>query len=203
MITSYVGIEYIIEEINRQPIPNTYWNIEEIKEWTYQALSFIDTKMANIKAKTSIEILNGKGIIPSEIERIDKVFIEFDKNTIKELHEILPYEELNSNNYTINAGYIYVNFEKGNLSVEYYTVPTDITGKPLIPNNIYYIKAVISYIRYKLGDRAFWQNKILQNQLQMLEQEWLFYLPSAQTSQKINIIKDSKRFRKISNRHFL
>lgn len=202
MTTNYVGIERIIEEVNRVKIPNTYWNIDEIKEWTYRALSFIDTKLANIKASTIIEIIDNKGLIPPNVEIVDKVILE-DSNGDKELHKILPTQELNDSNYDVNTGYIYVNFAEGKVTLNYFTTPVDDQGNPLIPDDVYYIKAVVSFIRYRLGERAYWQNKILERQLNMLETDWYFYLPAARANNKMNIMRDSKRFRKISNRHFL
>jgi len=206
MITSYINIDSVIEEINRESIPNTYWNIEEIKEWVYKALSFIDNKANNIQASDIIEIDDYKGLIPANVEIIDKVLLTEEhhgaEDTQKELHSILPHEQLNSNNYDINAGYIYVEFETGKLTLQYYTTPVDEQGRPLIPNEKYYIQAVIAFIRFKLGSRAYWQGKILERQLQMLEQEWLFYIPAAQNSQKMKILRDSKRFKRISNRYF-
>ena len=201
MTTNYVGIERIIEEVNRVKIPNTYWNIDEIKEWTYRALSFIDTKLANIKASTIIEIIDNKGLIPPNVEIVDKVILE-EASGDKELHKILPTEELNNNNYDVNTGYIYVNFAEGKVTLNYFTTPVDDQGRPLIPDDVYYIKAVVSFIRYRLGERAYWQNKILERQLNMLETDWYFYLPAARANNKMNILRDSKRFRKISNRHF-
>ena len=201
MTTNYVGIERIIEEVNRVKIPNTYWNIDEIKEWTYRALSFIDTKLANIKASTIIEIIDNKGLIPPNLEIVDKVILE-EASGDKELHKILPTEELNNNNYDVNTGYIYVNFAEGKVTLNYFTTPVDDQGRPLIPDDVYYIKAVVSFIRYRLGERAYWQNKILERQLNMLETDWYFYLPAARANNKMNILRDSKRFRKISNRHF-
>jgi len=202
MNKNYVTIDSILEEVNRIHIPGTYFNIEEIKEWVYRALSFINTKQANIISETIIEIKDYKGLIPADVEKIEKViYIEGDKEI--ELHEILPYEESNTHNYEINAGYLYLYYETGKVKLIYYTIPVDSLGRPMIPDNTYYIKAIISFIRYKLGERAFWQNKILYQQFQMLEQEWYFYLPAAQSSEKMKITKDSRRFRKISNRYFL
>lgn len=201
MITNYVGIDSIIERLNRESIPNTYWNIEEIKEWIYIALSFIDTKLSNIKTSATIEIVDGKGIVPADIEIIDRVIT--DDESPKELHYILTYEDLNSNNYDVQAGYIYVDFEEGKLTVHYFTSPIDDQGRPLVPDEVYYIQAIVSYIKFKLGDRAYWQGKILERQLDRLEQDWLFYLPAARNNKKMSILQDSKRFRKISNRYFL
>ena len=201
MNSNYVGIDHIIEEVNRISIPNSYWNIDEIKEWTYKALSFIDTKQAQIQSSTIVEIIDNKGLIPADVTKIDKVILE--GNIEKELHYILPIEKINANNYEINAGYIYIYPEKAKLTIQYYTIPIDSEGAPLIPDDKYYIQAIIAYIRFNLGTRAYWQNKILERQLTMLEQEWLFYLPAAQNSTKLNTLRDSKRFRRISNRHFM
>lgn len=200
MITNYIGIDSIIEKVNRHPIPGAKWNIDEIKEWIYEALTKINTPQSRIKEIIKLDITDNKVKVPAEVEVIERIINEDDESIIQ-LN--LLDRELKDNTYISNGGFLYFNFITGRISLHYYTSPVDDDGSPLIPDNDYYISAIEAFILYNIGRRAFWEGKILQNQLLMLEQEWLFYLPAAIASQKMSIIKDSKRFRRIHNKHFL
>jgi hypothetical protein len=201
MISNYVTIDRVIEKVNRFKIPGGYWNLEEIKEWTYDVLEKINDQTARVKAIVQIEIVDDKGKIPAYVETIISVY---DDYTGDKLENILPYKTLNNNTYILNGGFIYTDLKegtgKGRLTINYLTVPTDEDGNPFIPDNNYYISAVEKYILFKIGERAYWSGKILERQLLMLEQEWLFYLPAAQASQKMDLIHDPKRFARIHNR---
>jgi hypothetical protein len=199
MISNYITIDRVIEKINRFKIPGGYWNIEELKEWTYDALGAINDKTVRIKTYCYIEIVDNKGKIPADVEVIDTVLTSEGKV----LQENIPYKDLLKTEYEIHNGFIYTNFNSGKdkLTVNYYTVPLDENGNPLIPDNRLYIAAIEAFLQYMIAKRAFMQGKILLQQLQMLEQEWLFYLPAAINSQKLDIMKDPNRFSKIHHRY--
>lgn len=199
MVSSYTSIDTVIERINRFKIPGGDWNIEEIKEWTYEALSFMDKDYAKTPDSISLEIKNNMARIPAEIYSIRSVYNNADN---KELKEVLPHRVMDESTYLIDAGYIYTSFSsgKGNLLINYYTIPLDEDDKPLIPDNPYYLKAIESYLQYMIGKRSYFQGKILERQFFMLEQEWGFYLPAAIASQKMDIMKDPKRFSRIHNK---
>jgi hypothetical protein len=202
MISNYIGIERIIERINRFKISGGYWNIEELKEWTYDTLEAINNQYSRIKATTDVEIVDDKAKIPIEVESLESIYVIVDGEKDRKLEEVLPYKKLDNYTYILNSGYIYTDLKEGEdlIRFEFYTVPLDDDDNPLIPDNRLYISAIEAYIQYMIAKRAYFQGKILERQLQMLEQEWLFYLPAAQASQKLDLMKDPKRFQSIHNK---
>jgi len=210
MVGEYITIERIIEKINRFKIPGGYWNIEEIKEWTYDALGAINDKTVRIKATKVIEMQDNKGKIPADVESIHSIInndlqastSKYD-NSRAEMHQVLEGYKIEESTYLISNGFIYTNMANPNtsLTINYYTVPLDEEGNPLIPDNRLYISAIEAFLQYMIGKRAFMQGKILGQQLQMLETEWLFYLPAAINSQKMDIMKDPNRFARLHNKY--
>lgn len=210
MISNYISIDRIIEKINRFKIPGGYWNIEELKEWTYDALGAINDKTVRVAASKIIEIVDNKGKIPADVEAIHSIINNELKDSSSKydqsratMHEVLSHMPLEESTYIIVNGYIYTSIKngKGNLTINYFTVPLDEEGNPLIPDNKLYISAIEAYLQYMIAKRAFMQGKILGHQLQMLEQEWLFYLPAAINSQKMSIMQDAKRFGRLHNKY--
>lgn len=203
MISNYISIDRIIEKINRFKLPGGYWNLEEIKEWTYDALEAMGDKTAKVKATKQIEVVDNKAKIPADVQTIYSI----NDDTEKKLQEVLPNRELDSDTYLLNGGFIYTNLSdpsgNGRLTINYYTVPLDDNGNPLIPDNRYYISAIEAYLQYMIGKRAFYQGKILQQQFLMLEQEWNYCLPAAIASQKMDLLQDPKRFARIHNKFSL
>jgi len=199
MNANFVNIDYILEQLNSERIPGTYWNISEIKEWIYKALTKLNITKSKVYDNVIIEIIDGKGLIPSYVETISSIFTP--EGT--ELHLPIGGTYLSDSTYIINNGFLYVNFDKGSLIMFYYKFPVDTNGDPLIPDTSYIISAVLAYLKYKLGERAYFSSKILEHQFRYLEQKWLFNLPSAQATSKSGIYKDSKRFKSIHNKHLL
>jgi len=180
MITgNFVSLSYIIEELNRKPLPGMEYNIEEIKEWAWQALSLIGIKTQNIEATKIITITDQKGPLPSDIQEFGNI-LEYTSQYPME--EIPLGESFQPYTYKLNNGFIYTDFDSGTIQLNYFIFPISEEGDVLIPDNIYYIKAVLSYVRLQLGERLFWQNKILNNQFNMLERDWHFYAPAAKNS---------------------
>lgn len=202
MITNYVNIDGVIEQLSREYISGTHWNLDELKEWTYEALNKIDRKLSNVLVTTNVEIKDGKAKIPAEVELLHLIKRVDDPHDYEVL-ALRPNQDLDNYTYVLDQGFIHVKFEKGLLQIAYYTTPIDVNGNPMIPDTVYYKAAVLAYLQYKIGRRAYFAGKILQNQLTMLEQEWYFYNNSAKNEQRMDNIRNSRRFRKIHNKYNL
>lgn len=182
MISNYVSLDLIIERLNTIQIPGQQWNISELKEWTWQALSKIGENTRFIETSTEVEIDNGKGILPSTLHDIHSV-VEGENRLAMDLLD--GYDEFHKMSYKINAGVIFTDFEKGTVIINGYYFPVDEDDKPLIPDDESFINAVYSFLRLKIGERLYWQNKISHGQYQLLEREWFYNCPQAKNTSKM------------------
>ena len=182
MSFNYISLDLILEKLNSIKIPGTTWNISEVKEWAWEALSLIGATKEFIETSIEVEIIDGKGEIPNNIHSIDTVLEGVSGYNMDKIPGNENFRELT---YKLNNGYIFTDFDKGSVIFRCYIFPFDEDGKPLIPDNEYFISAVYAFIRYRIGERAFWQNKIVGQQFQWLEREWLFYCPAAKNASKM------------------
>ncbi len=86
--------------------------------------------------------------------------------------------------YTIIAGKaIRFNFEKGLVAIAYEKNPTDDQGLPLIPDDISFTTAIVSYITMKYTKREFLAGKQgAQGRMQVAQQDWTWYVKQASTN---------------------
>jgi len=90
--------------------------------------------------------------------------------------------------YKLNDNYMFTSFPKGRVYLAYKAFPVDQDGFPKIPDNIKFVKAVESYIRYKIDYRMWRKGDIDDKVFKKSEQEWLWYCGSAGTSMRIPTI---------------
>lgn len=195
MNNGYVNIHHIIEKLHSTSLARYEWNESDIKEWVFEAIRKINNKNDKLYSVKVLEVTDYTALIPVEVETILEVY---DYEESKLMNGIIT-GTVTDNSYFINNGTINVSFETGFLQMTYLETMMDETG-PLIPNENYYISAVTSYVQYKVGERAFFSDKMGGNQFNYLEREWLFYLPAVRGNNRLSILKDATRFQSISKK---
>lgn len=83
--------------------------------------------------------------------------------------------------YDINDNFITTNAKEGYICMSYLAYPVDEEGLPMIPDDVYYLQAVASYIRTKMDYRA-WRRQGTQFAKQLYDdsnRDWLWYVGSA------------------------
>ena len=115
MSFDYVFLDNIIEKINRTkfPINNAQlYNIEEMKEWAWEALTLIGASKEFIETSIEVEIVDGKGKVPNNIHTIDSIL----EGTSGFNMDLIPgNEDFRELTYKLNAGYIFTDFDKGSV----------------------------------------------------------------------------------------
>lgn len=138
----------------------------------------------------------------------DVSLLTISPNARKHLSPNSPNVKASSpNEITITKGYIFTNFEDGDIYIEYYGMPIDENNVPLIPNKPEVEKAIEWYIKWQLL-LSYWMVDALpnaQNKWSKAEQEYekamgkcryLDKLPSFATA--VNSIRTRRGINKIS-----
>lgn len=196
---NYVSLLQIAERVYK-----TGLNVEEIQfydlvELAGQALQKIGVPYAYVTKVTNgegsmpnpVTIADYRGTLPTDIVSIISVR-EYDlKYPMVKVAGSFPPTYTTNNlpsdgdntmlGYRIENGYIFTNFEEGQVEISYKAFLTDTDGFPKIPDNERYIQAITSYCNYIIAQRLWLQDRLSRDKFQHLEQEWLFYVNSAGT----------------------
>ena len=198
MITGYVTIDSIIESVIRDTEDHTNIDIYDASEWAAKAMSDIGLLDSYEFGVTTIDIEAYKGELPFGMINIlaarDNVtktplikstnqFFLNPTNVVQtsSSSEELDVPALSTNtkvnvNYTyyINSGYMYTNFDEGQVEIAFTTYPIDERGLPMIPNDESYKEAIKSYIIYRM-DYILWRKGAIKDNIKRdSEQEWAF-----------------------------
>lgn len=155
-------------------------------EWAYQATRSIGVTEANLLTST-ITITDGMADAPSGMVKPNNIAIKknasgevaypfFDSNYWKDVPNV---DQVNNNQYVVNFQddkFVFssdvANDGFDRLVLEYWSVPVDDNGAPLIPE--YYDRAVIAYIEYmyvkRLRNRN--RNEVPMSEIQILDAKW-------------------------------
>ena len=196
---NYISSKIILEKITKFHIPGADWNDEEIHEWIYEALEMINNNRNLVLDEVQLILEDGKVKLPVEIQEIKQIVTP---DTDVRLEESLDgYTLKHDYNYLINNGYLYTNLAEDIINVVYSSIPLDEDDYPMIPDDSYFLKALEAYCRFKIGERAYFAGKLMNPQYQTLQQDWLWRLPGATTSGKMDIMNDKYKFAKIHKIH--
>lgn len=88
---------------------------------------------------------------------------------------------------TINNGYIFTNFNDGDVYLKYYAFPVDTNGLPEIPNIVQVEKAIEWYIKWKILLNFWFTDELsnAQSKWQKAEEQYLKYMAEARFNDKL------------------
>jgi hypothetical protein len=197
---NYVSILRVAEQVYKSGLNVDELNFYDMVEWAGEAIAKIGVPYAYIERVTNDEdtsapdpivIADFRGALPTDLVILQGVRDHSTKSSlIKEVGTFrTTYKSSNriSDNdsvmlgYRIEDGYIYTNFEEGEIDISYLAFQTDSDGFPEIPDEERYISAVKAYIMYMVAFRMWLQDKLSKDKYRELEQNWLFYCNSAKT----------------------
>jgi len=192
MISGYVSIKTIINTVYRTLQSNSEINEVDAIEWGFEALSMIGAYSQYNETTKCLDLVNGKARLPLGFYKL---------SDIRYKHKAVYWAtNSNSNNYQcdecqipickdgicdytfyVNDSYLITNITDTDASIciVYLSLQVDDEGYPMVPDDIYYSKALSSYIIHMLDYSEWRKGKITDKVYQKSEQDWLFYVNSA------------------------
>ena len=100
--------------------------------------------------------------------------------------------------YRIQGNYIFCGIENTTLQISYKAFPIWEDFTPMIPNDEKYIRMCKSHLAYMNANRLFLNDKLAENKLNRIEQDYLFNIGSARSASimpSMNQMENIKRMR--------
>lgn len=203
MIDKFISIKQIYAKLSRDLDLNYEIPEADIIEWVAEALEMIGVYGQYEEIPDCITLNGGKAKLPCGFHKL--VDINYKQQPL------YWATQTNANNYAcsscqvpvckgdncnntfyLNDNYLITNINKGidsnlpdtdkNICITYLGIRTDEDGYPMIPDDIYYIKAVTAYIISMIDYREWRKTKISDKVKDASEANWLFYVNSARGS---------------------
>lgn len=175
-----LGINYEISE-------------SDIIEWTAEALAMIGAYSQFEEISECLPLIGGKAKLPCGFEKLVDISylgrpVFWATNTNAHNYQcsgcqiqMCDWGQCEQTFY-LNDSYLISNIETSgtaNICIVYLGIPTDEDGYPMIPDNIYYMKAITAYITSMLDYQEWRKGKLPDKVYKQSEADWLFYVNSA------------------------
>ena len=199
MIEGYVSIKTVLTTLHRDLGTNTEINEVDVVEWAAEALSMVGAYSQYQEISACIDLVNGKAKLPIGFQKLVDVTYKnrqlyWATNTNAVNYQCadcqLPVCTNSQQDLTfyLNDSYIITNVTDDSLGTTdaekslcmvYLSMAVDEDGWPMIPDNVYFSKAITSYVTERLDWQQWRKGKLPENVYRDSEQRWLFYVNSA------------------------
>lgn len=187
MISNFKSIGSIIARLYRDLGANTELNESDIIEWSADALNMIGAYHQYDEVSKCLDVCNHQVELPCGFHKLVDISyknkpIAWATNTLSHNYECDGCKIPNcgtQETFYITDGYLRTSFESGKICIVYLGIIVDDDGFPMIPDDIYFDKAITSYCTYMLDRIHFRAGRITESVYRDSERDWLFYVNSA------------------------
>lgn len=205
MITKFKSFKSLIAGLYRDLGINVEINEQNVGEWIGEALNLIGSYAQMNELSAVISVVNHKVKLPCDF--VYPKDITYNGRPLawatKSASNNYQCDECNNipsccTDYTfyIQDGYINTSLETGDLCIVYLGIPVDDDGYPLVPDDVYFDKALKSYVTYMLDRIQFRKGLVPEVIFRLSEKDWLFYVNSARGSANM---PDSSQMERLKN----
>lgn len=204
MITQFKSSKAIIAGLYRDLGNNTELNESDIIEWLAESLAMIGSYPQLLEKPDILTVSNHKVKLPCDFVYLKDITFNGRPLSWSSLSAANNYqcEECNKvptcctdYNFYISDGYINTSLSEGDLCIVYLSIPVDEDGFPLVPDDVYFDKALKAYVTYMFDKIQFRRGAIPEAVYKESKQDWLFYVNSARGSA---YMPDSAKMDKLS-----
>lgn len=194
MISGFTSIKTLLAKLYRDLNINEELPENTLVEWIAEGLNMIGAYSQFNEVSDCIELTAGKAKLPCDFYKL--VSINYKG------HPMYWTTNQNAHNYQcsscqipvcsgacdytfyLNDSYLITNItgENINICMVYLAMPVDEDGYPMIPEDVYYMKALTAYVTYMIDYQEWRKGKQADKVYQKSEQDWLFYVNSARGS---------------------
>lgn len=191
MIHKFKSSKSLIAGLYRDLGSNTELNESDLLEWFAEALSLIGSYPQLNEIPTILTLSNHRVSLPCDFVYLKDITHQGIPLSWSVKSAVNNYNcpECNTipkccteNNFYIQDGILNSSIESGDICIIYLGVPIDDEGYPLVPDNIYFDKALKSYVTYMLDRQLFRRGMMPEAVFVRSEKDWLFYVNSARGS---------------------
>lgn len=216
MITNFTSIKTLIAKLYRDLNINSEISESDIIEWAAEALSMIGAYSQYNEISHCLKITNGKAKLPCGFYKLVDINyknqpVYWATNTNAHNYQChncrIPVCQDGFCHYTfyINDSYLISNIkdendQEANLCIVYLGIPVDEDNIPMIPDDVYYMKAIASYITSMLDYQDWRKGKIADKVKEQSEKDWLFYVNSARGSANMPNVQQLENLKNIMRR---
>lgn len=206
MITRFKSAKTIIAGLYRDLDVNVELGEQSIIEWIAEALNLIGSYAQLEEVSSIISVANHRVLLPCGF--LYPKDITFNGRPLswstKSAANNYQCEDCNripscctDYNFYISDGYIHTSLPEGDLCIVYLSIPVDEEGYPLVPDNVYFDKALKAYCTYMLDRIQFRRGLIPDKVYQESKIDWLFYVNSARGSANMPDSAQMERLKRV------
>lgn len=193
--TKYISIKTILYDISKYPFVEGI-QAEDIAIYLNSLLSLVGSPFLFHKKYATINIVNSKGALPSDLIMIEGCRYKHSENdnytALKYASDIYhsQYHVTNSpdltchsdNSYSINNCAIYTSFSEGIVEMAYQGIIVDEEGLPMIPDNPSFKQALKYYILWQYSEPARYRGEVTRDIYEDIKQQYFWYVGQASNS---------------------
>lgn len=213
----YIKMDRVIETVYRDyGFDNLDWI--HCVEWIGECLDLIGAPRTYIKKATDgneklghpvpVTIEDNRGKIPCDMHKLIQAFrcdgqnwqpMRLNTDTTHISYYCNQSDDWGRTaeiTYQLNNGFIFTDFDEGEVVFEYLANPTDENGYPMIPDNIKFIKACAAYVADKVIFKKEVQGVAIHPRVsQKIEQDKHWYIAAADSSARIPTIDEMESWK--------
>lgn len=234
MVYQFKSIKGIIDGIYRDYDSANDLEVWDVIEWCAEALELIGAGTQYVDRIVEIDVTNHTHPLPCDFHHLMQIsykgrplslmsgtmgpgpsFTEGSDNFLnsKQIDENnFPQNSnidyANNDRYYIQNSFLVTSFEEGTVVMSYKAIQADEEGYPMIPENVYYDKALKAYCQMMIDRKEWRKGNIPAAMYSDTKADWLFYVKAAASSammpnlDKVENFKNSwVRLKPLINQH--
>lgn len=211
MVQGLVSSKVILDRLYRNLGINTEIPESNLIEWISDSLLLIGSYYQFEEINEVLEIVDGKVRLPNNFYKLISIFYNQLPLAWTNANQI-PEFGCNScaiptcctyHKFYLNSSYIITDItqidinKQPNICLSYLGIPVDSEGYPMIPDDIYFLKACESYIIHMIDYAEWRKGNITDKVFERSEQNWLFYVAASKGSANMPDVTRMERLKSI------